>query len=1020
MIVCVYCAFQNPLGSQSCQNCGASLAITPLQSLGAGSSLQGGKYLIAKPLAQGGFGMTYVATHVALGQTVTIKELFPQNAMRVGSTLQPPTTLAGTWRQAVSGFVQEARTLAGFLHSGIVKVQDVFEENNTAYFVMEYLQGQTLAEKLKNSVFSEAQAGTLARQMAAALREVHAKGLLHRDLKPDNVFLENQRGAVLIDFGSARAFTGQTMQHTQTLTQGYAPPEQYSSSARFGPYTDIYALGATLYTALTGQLPPDAYARVNGVALQFPAHISSLWRDLIDMAMRFKVDERPQTVDAFLAGLPNLNQAVLLPLPTQPVNPMNHLPPTIVSSTPAKPKSAFPMALLAIPVLAVAGWFGYQALPKSGSKTSSSAVNTLISSANFIPTQVEIAPAFLNVRSQPSPDASKVMQGNQAINVVRGETVAVTNERNNWYEVKLQNQTGFVSAKYAIPLEPRVPDSALQKLLEVAKNGGSLKLEAGVYRLPNGLKLSQNIQLEGVGWKETILLSETREATLQSTGGTISLKNLTIAHVGGAPAAAAILRDSSLDFDAVRFIGAKDTSDPNGDDGDGLVVYDVTGEIKNSFFLGNAWRGLSIRGNSSLGISESQFSANSGTGVVIANTAQPNLSRNDISGNGLAGIKIFDQADPVLIGNTISANAKGGIGFSDQSSATLTDNQCAKNGEYAVKIETKRSPNLAENLGCVTNATAPIATPVKPPLVFLENSSTPGIGFAVPDSKEQFLSYHIARNSNLWNMRLARNKNVLFGTTNGEEFHQARAKPLELYTWGVAWCNASAKSLAFDLERIELRLEANGIPLSVSRTFSGAEPTPASKNRHCYRISTFIRGQVGSNARLSAVANVLSPDVDNDGKGLFEVGEHRISLDVLFSGTSSIPAKPLQVASGISQTQSEIFAKAYLSSGEQNSVEVAMQHYAPRVVYYKLGEVSISTILADKLSYFSRWVQRRYWLDSSVQTLQVTANGRKIRFEYGFRVSRSDKSLSGRAYVVLGLIRQAGAIKIIEEGGAVI
>jgi alpha-tubulin suppressor-like RCC1 family protein len=325
MIVCPYCAHQNPNGITTCRSCGAAVSGTSLQALKAGSSLQNGKYLINKPLAQGGFGIAYLASHVTLNQTVVIKELCPQNAVRVGNTLQPPTMQIATWGQAITGFIQEARTVASFSHPGIVKVQDVFEENNTAYFVMEYLQGQTLSERLQTGVLSESLVTSLARQISAALQEIHAKGLLHRDLKPDNVFLTNQRGAVLIDFGSARVFTGQTVQHTQILTQGYAPPEQYSAQARFGPYSDIYALGATLFTAFTGQIPPDFFARVNDVAMSFPNGVSSAWQNLINKTMQLKVDQRPQNVDEFLGLIPNsgsnaVKNIVNIPKPSLPLN----------------------------------------------------------------------------------------------------------------------------------------------------------------------------------------------------------------------------------------------------------------------------------------------------------------------------------------------------------------------------------------------------------------------------------------------------------------------------------------------------------------------------------------------------------------------------------------------------------------------------------------------------------------------------------------------------------------------------
>jgi parallel beta-helix repeat protein len=559
---------------------------------------------------------------------------------------------------------------------------------------------------------------------------------------------------------------------------------------------------------------------------------------------------------------------------------MANLPATIVNTAPAPKKNDFPIAFLAVPMLVIAGWFGFQAIPKSTSTTTNAVKSTPIaaSSQSFVPSQIEIAPAFLNVRTQPSADAAKLENAGQPVTVVRGESVPVSGERAGWYNVEIQGKTGFINAKYGIPLEPLVSSGALQKLVNAAKNGGTIKLEAGVYVLPNGLELSSNLELEGNGWQSTILLSEARGGTLRSSGGNVTLKNLTVAHNGDAPAAVAIIKNSSLNLSNVRFIGGKDTTNPDGDDGDGLVLYNVSGEISNSFFLGNAWRGLSLRGNSSVSISNSQFSANSGSGIVISGTAQPNLSRNDISGNGLAGIKIFEQADPVLSGNSIANNAKGGINFADQSTATLTDNTCNQNGEYSVKVETKRNPSLAGNLGCEVSAVTPVT--IAPTQFNFIGNGTPGVEFAIPPSRAEYLALNTQRN--LWNMRLARNKSVNFSAEVGEVLHQARAKPLELYTWGVRWCNSSSSKLQSDLERVNLRLETNGNTLPTVQTFQGVEPAPNGGSQFCYRISTLVRGQPGSFVRLSVVGDVTAYDLESDYNKPFELGEHRMTLDVTF------------------------------------------------------------------------------------------------------------------------------------------
>ena len=144
----------------------------------------------------------------------------------------------------------------------------MFLDNNTAYTVMEYLEGQTLEACIQErGAFPWEEVRDLALNLCEALKEVHSHQLLHRDIKPANIMLTEDFRTVLIDFGSARAFqTGRTMKHTRVLTEDYAAPEQYIREGRFGPYTDIFGLGATLYHALTGDPPSGALARIQGYA----------------------------------------------------------------------------------------------------------------------------------------------------------------------------------------------------------------------------------------------------------------------------------------------------------------------------------------------------------------------------------------------------------------------------------------------------------------------------------------------------------------------------------------------------------------------------------------------------------------------------------------------------------------------------------------------------------------------------------------------------------------------------------
>ena len=287
-----------------CPVCGMPYASPHLPP---GTKLREGKYTVGKVLGQGGFGITYQGADVALNRPVAVKEFFPDGSSRRTNLLVPPTALGGGGLQnALESFLDEARTLSQFNHPGIVDVFDVFEENHTAYLVMELLQGETLGKRVaERGALEVSEVMTLASKLTDALAVVHDAGLLHRDIKPDNVFLTRDGRTVLIDFGSARAYvSGQTVNHTRLVTPGYAPLEQYTTEAKFGPYTDLYALAATLYHAATGTPPPPVTDRLAGTELEpLPTTLPSGLRAAVEQGLEIRVDARPATVAVFRALL---------------------------------------------------------------------------------------------------------------------------------------------------------------------------------------------------------------------------------------------------------------------------------------------------------------------------------------------------------------------------------------------------------------------------------------------------------------------------------------------------------------------------------------------------------------------------------------------------------------------------------------------------------------------------------------------------------------------------------------------
>jgi serine/threonine protein kinase len=222
-------------------------------------------------------------------------------------SLNPPGNLAIVSEK--DKFLAEGQWLAQFQHPSIVKVFSLFEENNTAYMVMEFLRGKTLLKVVEEEgPLEEKDAVAYIVQIAVALDVIHGLKLLHRDITPENIIITEEGRAVLVDFGTAREFAaGKTRRMTTTLTPGYAPLEQYGQRARFGVFTDIYALGATLYHLLAGEMPIHATDRATGVELRAPHQInprvSHNVSNAVMWALEMRVEKRPQTMGDFLMAM---------------------------------------------------------------------------------------------------------------------------------------------------------------------------------------------------------------------------------------------------------------------------------------------------------------------------------------------------------------------------------------------------------------------------------------------------------------------------------------------------------------------------------------------------------------------------------------------------------------------------------------------------------------------------------------------------------------------------------------------
>ncbi len=288
-----------------------------------------GQYIIEKVLGQGGFGITYQAIDHKTGQKVAVKEFFP-DAMATrtqATTVMPFSGERGeSYEYGKACFLQEAETLAEFIgNENIVRIHSYFEENGTAYFVMDFIEGMSFDNVIKQrggKVSVDEAINTLVPIMDA-LGAVHSKGIIHRDVTPDNIYITNSGVVKLLDFGAARYSLGDKSRSLDVvLKHGFAPKEQYTRRGKQGPFTDIYAMGASFYYAITGKRPPDSVERMDDDELVPPSslgvQINPHVEDAILKALNVQPQDRFQSMAEFKAAL--LGQApVSAPATGQPV-----------------------------------------------------------------------------------------------------------------------------------------------------------------------------------------------------------------------------------------------------------------------------------------------------------------------------------------------------------------------------------------------------------------------------------------------------------------------------------------------------------------------------------------------------------------------------------------------------------------------------------------------------------------------------------------------------------------------------
>lgn len=303
---------------EPCKVCGHSPSeyVRDPSVLPCGSALQG-RYAVGRVIGMGGFGITYLAYDTKLERKIAIKEFFPfglaaRKPDSADITVSTNKESADVFRNGAQKFYDEARMVAGFNgNQNIVSVYDFFYENSTAYYTMEYLQGQTLKSRVvNNGVLNKRQAVFIAECISQALVSVHAENVLHRDISPDNIMICSDGKVKLIDFGAARQVVADGSQNLSVILKpGFAPLEQYQKRGKQGPWTDIYSLGTTLFYSLTGIIPDDPMTRLEDdekMGANTYGIDNELW-NIIQKSTMLKIGDRYANISELISDLENIS-----------------------------------------------------------------------------------------------------------------------------------------------------------------------------------------------------------------------------------------------------------------------------------------------------------------------------------------------------------------------------------------------------------------------------------------------------------------------------------------------------------------------------------------------------------------------------------------------------------------------------------------------------------------------------------------------------------------------------------------
>lgn len=318
---CMGCMRTIRQNEEVCPNCGRRHKQNdqPSYALPLGSSLHDGRFLVGKVIGQGGFAITYIGLDTVLNLRVAIKEYYPARiASRESGTVSVycHDMTKEAWNRGRESFVSEARNMAAINQiPSVVPVKDVFFQNSTAYIVMDYVEGETLKSRLtKTGLMKWDECKKTLFPIITALGKVHERGLFHRDVSPDNIMIDNNGAPWLLDLGAAKELDPEGMGVRQDMSEvsqtthlvikkGFSPPEQYTEAGKIGPWTDVYAMCATIIYCMTGKVIPDAMTRLNEDTLELSTDIPNHVAKALKHGLELRPNDRTQSMDQLASEL---------------------------------------------------------------------------------------------------------------------------------------------------------------------------------------------------------------------------------------------------------------------------------------------------------------------------------------------------------------------------------------------------------------------------------------------------------------------------------------------------------------------------------------------------------------------------------------------------------------------------------------------------------------------------------------------------------------------------------------------